>query len=261
MANYVTDGAWGTGLHRLLTAAEIDANFWDAFSTLQSLINNPLQPVSIMGASISGNALTFLLTDGSTFGPIIIPTPAFHWRDEWQPSVFYEQMDVFKVTGVGLYFVLLDHTSGLSFDKTIQVDGSPALLEMFEFAPAENVVYDISIRYPGVLALFPADIAYIVNEPMTRSILLPVTPSNNALHQAYMDTPPSAVEQIFNLYFNDSLIGNVTFETATNYGTVTINSDVTFYVTSRLSVARQANDDPVAAGLSIVLAAQQIVGA
>jgi hypothetical protein len=49
-------------------------------------------------------------------------------------------MDVFRVTNVGLYFVLLDHTSGLTFDKTIQVSGNPALLEMFAFAMSGRVI-------------------------------------------------------------------------------------------------------------------------
>jgi hypothetical protein len=68
MANYVTDGAWGTGLHRLLAAAEIDDNFWEALSGLQALIDNPLQPEVPL--------LSFCLT----------ATPLARWSYPHQPS-------------------------------------------------------------------------------------------------------------------------------------------------------------------------------
>lgn len=257
---FVTDTGEFTGVARLLEPFEIDGNFYELLSSINSILNNPASPIQITGIRLEdGNALYFDLSDASVIGPIYIPIQAFHWRDEWTPSTSYTVMDVFKVTGVGLYFVLQNHTSGTTFDKTIQVSATDALLEMFAFAPAENVVYDIYIRYPGVLQLFPASIAYISNEPMPRRILLPVTPNNSALHQAYMDTPASTADQIFNLYANDTLIGNATFTTGANFGDVTLDADTTFEVSNRLSVARQTADDPVAAGLSLVLAAQQII--
>lgn len=257
---FVTDGAWGTGLGRVLNPDEIDQNFYDLLAQINSIINNPIEPVSIVSVSLVGNALTFNMSDGNTIGPIYIPVPAFHWRDEWTPSTFFQEMDVFKKTGIGLYVVLQDHVSGTTFDKTLQVGGEDALLEMFAFAPAENAVYDIYIRYPGVLSLFPGSIDYISNEPFPRAVLLPVNPGTIAAHQAWLDTPASTENQIFNLYANDSLIGNVTFLTGFNFGTVTLTGDTTFGISQKLGVARQTADDPVAAGLSIVLAAQQIIG-
>lgn len=256
---FVTDGAWGTGLARVLNPDEIDTNFWELLSSLNNLIANPLQPVYVVSIAIEANALTFNMSDGSTFGPLYIPTPAFHWRDEWTPDTFYQQMDVTKVTGVGLYFVLLNHLSGATFDKTIQVSGNPALLEMFAFAPAPNLVYDIGFRYPGVLSLFPGSIAYIYEEPLVRKILLPVDAGPIASHQAYLDTPASSSNQIFNIFENDSIIGNITFAIGANIGIITLSADTTFLPGNRLSIGRQVADDPVAAGLSVVFAAQQIV--
>lgn len=259
---FVTDGAWGTGLHRLLNPDEIDQNIYDLFAQITSLVTNPAAPLQIVGIRlVNGTQLFFDFDDGSSIGPIYIPVQAFHWRDEWTPTTSYQTLDVFKVTGVGLYFVLLNHVSGATFDKTI-LDGSgnPELLEMFAFAPAANVVYDFGFRYPGVLALFPSTIPYIYEEPLVRKILLPVDPGGNAEHQAYMDVAPSSVNQIFNVFSNDSIIGNVEFAVGNNFGAITVDADTTFFISNRVAVGRQTDDDPVAAGLSIMFAGQQIVG-
>lgn len=257
---FVTDGSWGVGLHRLLNPDEIDQNIYDLLASINSVVNNPPSPLQLVAVRlVNGNQLFFDMSDGSSLGPIYIPIQAFHWRDEWTPFTGYQTLDVFKVSGVGLYFVLQNYTSGATFDKTVIVGSTPALLEMFAFAPAENLVYDIYIRYPGVLSLIPAGITYISNEPMVRPVLLPVSPGSIAVHQAYLDTPASTANQIFNIYSNDSLIGNAAFIIGTNVGAVALSSDTVFSVSQRLSVARQTVNDPVAAGLSIVLAAQQIV--
>lgn len=71
---YVTTGAWGSGKGSQLTAAEADANFWDLDQRIAELETYPTEAVSITGASVSGNELTLILSDGSTIGPLPLPS-------------------------------------------------------------------------------------------------------------------------------------------------------------------------------------------
>lgn len=258
------DGArWGSGKGSNLTPREVDLNIWELRSAIDDLLANPPEAVSIVSITQSDDKtqLTFNTSDGETIGPFTLPVLEFRWRDQWEPDTLYEVLDVFQVPGVGLYAVTANHTSASLFDKNATV-GSPAVAvykEMFVFAPAQNVVYDMGYWYPGVLKDFPYD--RFVEEPVVRRLYLPVVPTVGSYHRARLRVAPTTAAQDFILYQNTTNIGNVHFEIGENTGTVTIDGDVNFAANVDVfEIGRQAVDDATAAGLSIVLAAQQVVG-
>lgn len=250
---------WGAGTGIDLEPDQIDRNFWELLQYLNNLIANPGEPISIVSISSAANRLTFHMSNGSTIGPVLMPVLQYHWRDDWIPATVYETLDVFKKTGVGLYQVLIDHISLATFDPGLTIDGEPAYLEMFAFAPAANVIYDIGFCYPGLLSDISSDVVYFYQEPFVRRVLLPIVPAFGAMHQAYLNEAPSTAIQHFILYQNDVSIGSIHFTIGQHIGTVTINADTTFEIGGRIAVGPPALADATAGTLSVVLAAQQVV--
>jgi hypothetical protein len=126
-----TLGAWGAGKGANLEAAEVDNNFWSLAEAIIALQASPVPPNGIASITVSGTQMTITLSDGTVLGPYTLPVLTFRWRDEWQPSTPYAELDVFKVTNVGIFMVQIAHTSGATFDPNIQVSGQPALLQLF----------------------------------------------------------------------------------------------------------------------------------
>jgi hypothetical protein len=129
-------GPWGPGKGTNLQASEVDANFWSIATEILNLQNNPALPNGIASITVSGTQMTITLANGDVMGPFTIPLLTFRWRDEWQPNAPYAELDVFKVTNLGIYLVEFPHTSGDSFDPDIQVGGAPALTQLFGSADA-----------------------------------------------------------------------------------------------------------------------------
>jgi hypothetical protein len=119
-----TDDAerWGFGKGFNLEAAEVDRNFWELKTALESAIADPPAPVEIAGFTIVGGGLLITMTSGSTVGPLPFPVLSWRWRGDWLPNVPYAQLDAFAVAGVGLFIVLLDHTAAMTFDAAA-IDG------------------------------------------------------------------------------------------------------------------------------------------
>ncbi len=258
---FVTDdnGRWGAGVNRELAANEIDLNFWELLSLINNIIANPAAPISIASISGDGNQIIFHMSDGSTIGPITIPVPEIHWRDEWLPEVAYQTLDVFRKTGVGLYWVLQDHVSAATFDKNFLVGGNPAYLEMFAFAPAENIAVDVGAYYPGKLSDISTDVAYLYQEPFTRKILIPQTPFAGTSHQAYLQDAPTTAAQDFNIFQNDVSVGIIHFEIGAKIGAIRLNNDLNFVTGGRLAIGRQPIDDATAGSLSFEFAGIQVI--
>jgi hypothetical protein len=113
---YVTDGAWGTGLHILLDPADVDENFYELRSDVDDLIANPPQANGIQGISQSGNELTITLDDMTDLGPFVMPVLAIRDRGEWAPLTAYAGLDLFTKAGVGFFMVEVEHNSATTFD-------------------------------------------------------------------------------------------------------------------------------------------------
>lgn len=243
-----------------LTAEQIDENFTNLKNAINDLIANPSSPVEIISITNDGNKLFFNKSDSTTIGPVYMPILEPHWRGDWQPTTVYDALDVFRKPGIGLYFVQIGHTSDTTFNPAAvdTASGNPLYLEMFVFAPAENIVYDMGFFYPGVLKDIPFDTIY--EEPIVRKILIPITPAIGSIHRAHMRIAPTTAAQAFTIYQTGTPIGSINVAIGANEGTITITADVSLTNTDRLSVGRQAVDDATAGGLSVVLAAQQVLG-
>src|ERR1700687_838928 len=253
---------WGSGFGSDLSASQIDTNIWNLKTAIENVIANPAAAQTVISITSGGTAMTFNMSDGTSIGPIQMPVLEFHWRGDWQPTVSYDQLDIFSVAGVRLYAVQINHTSAVVFNETAVdlVSGNPIYLKMFAFAPAANIVYDIGFYYPGVLKDISSAVDRIYEEPIVRKILLPAIPTAGSFHRAYLRIAPTTAAQGFILYQGDTNIGSVSFSIGSNVGVVTVNVDTTFTANvDRLGLGRQAANDATAGGLSVVFAAQQVL--
>lgn len=141
---YRTNGAWGTGQGTNLSAAQVDTNFYNLAQAIITLQTDAPQPNNIASISQSGTSLVITLTDSTAF-TLALPAVQFRWRGDWAPSTSYLALDAFKVDGVGLFSVLVNHTSAGSFDEGA-VDGSsnPLYFKMFGFSGVTGVLADLN---------------------------------------------------------------------------------------------------------------------
>jgi hypothetical protein len=175
--NYRTTGPWGAGKGSNLTAAEVDGNFWDHEGRLVAVEANPALPHEIASMSAVGTGLYVRLDDGTQYGPIQMPVLSFRWRGEWALDTAYEVLDVFKVTGDGMYYVLFDHTTPASgaFDSSATESGGlPIYQQLFgavdQPAPIDPL-YDIAFYYP---ALVPGGEFILAQFMVPRDLTIPV---------------------------------------------------------------------------------------
>lgn len=113
---YVTPGAWGAGLGRVLTASEADTNIYSLEQAIQNLIDNPVAGVSVSNIAVVGRQVTFYMTDATTYGPFDLPVSYPVFRGEWQALYSYTAFDIVTANGYGTYLVLQDHVSAAAFD-------------------------------------------------------------------------------------------------------------------------------------------------
>jgi hypothetical protein len=101
-----------------LTPNEADGNFTYLNNLIASVEDNITAGRGIESITISGNVLTFHMSD-STVETVTIPPGLFTWkpRGEWQPSTLYAVNDVVSYFG-WLYLVIFAHTSQSTFDPT-----------------------------------------------------------------------------------------------------------------------------------------------
>ncbi|MBB2841261.1 UNVERIFIED_ORG: hypothetical protein GGE64_005043 [Rhizobium etli] len=73
MITFRTAGAWGPGKGSNLTPAEVDENFWDLDGRVSEIEDNPPSPNQIADITQSGDQITIVMEDASTFGPFTLP--------------------------------------------------------------------------------------------------------------------------------------------------------------------------------------------
>ena len=105
----------GTGGDVDLDAVDVDLNFWEVLSGIEALQDHAEALRGIDYITVSGNQLTFHMTDHTLEGPFTIPTAAWTFRGMWLPVTVYNAYDVITFDG-STYLVLLPHTSASSFD-------------------------------------------------------------------------------------------------------------------------------------------------
>lgn len=113
---FVTDGAWGDGIHRRLTAPEGDANLWAIKSALTAIFDHASSlVVSIDDFTVVDDQFFVHLNDGNTLGPYTLPVSRLSPQGDWQPITAYFKDDAIVANGA-LYVVQADHTSAASFN-------------------------------------------------------------------------------------------------------------------------------------------------
>ena len=148
LLKFVTTGTWGTGLARPLTAAEADTNIYSLADAIQDLIDNPVEGVSITNVVVTGREMVVYLSDATTRGPFELGIAYPRYRGEWAGTTSYAAMDIVEAAGYGTYMVLIDHTSGSTFDPNdgnsageyyVQIAGDTSTVKPFlQFRPGDN---------------------------------------------------------------------------------------------------------------------------
>jgi hypothetical protein len=139
MTIYRTDGPWGVGKGSNLTAAEGDGNFYDINLRLGSLETSRPQPDNFASVTRVGTQITFTLLSGESF-TLDLPVLKWRFRGEWTPITGYAANDTFRVTGDGLYMVLLDHTSAATFDAAAALAGDTVAAGAFTVGIAYTIL-------------------------------------------------------------------------------------------------------------------------
>lgn len=135
MVTYRTAGPWGAGKGSNLSPAEVDANFYELQQAINAALAGLDDPVGIEDITYDNGTLTFVLSDATTRGPFDLPIAVFQWRGRWAPMTSYAEFDVLYHPSLGGYLVLKDHTSGSTFDPSLQVGGSPAYRLLWRMIP------------------------------------------------------------------------------------------------------------------------------
>lgn len=125
---YVSDGGWGTGLHRPLHDFEFDGNNWtiaQAIAALEAAI--PSAAVGITSITPSGSALLVTYSDSTTqsvdISSAVEAVASINLIGPFAGlTVYHKFTDLFTANGA-LYQVIFDHTSAASFDPGAN-DGS-----------------------------------------------------------------------------------------------------------------------------------------
>jgi hypothetical protein len=166
------DGDWGTGKGALLTATEVDDNFWNLHSRLVTIETALPTPISIDQFIVEGNLLTIRLTDNSIQGPFVLPAGQWQWFGDWLPGI--ELLVNYVITFDGaVYLVLVQHTSVAPFDPG-RVIGTDAVYQLLLAKP--NQPYDAAFYIEGLvpgsqpLGIHLACRRFSINDDFTGSV-------------------------------------------------------------------------------------------
>lgn len=223
MIIYRTAGAWGAGSGANLTPAQVDLNFYDLSARIADLENNPPQAVSIESIDVTGNLISFTMTNATTLGPFVLPTARFRWTGEWTAGTEYFENDIFT-NGLSLYMVLVDHVADATFDPARFDSVGFVYLQMLAVPDA---FIDIGFFYPGVPGYGIED-----GEPMLafRAVRDFWLPGGIVLTQAGFESGATH-EIIFSIRKNGSEIGTWSSDTG-----FVFTADVQFVAGDVLSV-------------------------
>lgn len=242
------DDKWGDGKGANLTPTEVDLNFWDHEQRLNEVEENPAQPKNIDHITVSGNQMTIVLDDASTFGPFTLPEAVFEFTGNFVAAHVYHTYDFF-LAGDGLYMVLRNHTSAGAFNpEDGNIDGDYYQLIL----PFPNL-YDIGFFYPGTPGRGIEDGEALFTFRANRNFYLV---EDLPVSTAGVQTAPDGT-LVFPVYKNATAIGSITIASGETVGTFTFPADVQFASGDRLRVVRAGTLDVTATDFSINFAARK----
>lgn len=252
----VTGAGGGSGTGGNLTPVEVDLNFWELYTRLKDLEDNPPEAISIANITVIGSQFEVNLSNGDTLGPYDLPIATFHLLGEWVNDFPYAKLDFFTVAGSGLYMVLIDHTSPASpaeFDaNAIDEDtGSPTFgLPLYQFIfgdPAD--IYDMGFFFPGTPGQGISSGEAMFGHVFTRQIELPADLPLSVAKVRVAFT--SAVS--FDILQNATTIGTLDFAPGDFVGTFDFPDDITFVAEDLLTFVAPTVIDATAKELRVTL--------
>jgi hypothetical protein len=206
---YVTTGAWGTGSGTPNSAAQVDGNFYDVDQRIVDLVASIDEGKQIDHITSDSGSMTIHFTDG-TSQTIPLPIATLTYVGQWTNSMLYARGNLISVRGVGMYQVLVDHTTPpppAVFDPNA-TDGSTDNNPLYQFwMPLYDVNYDAAIFVPGSIQRAAGELLFqaVANRTMQLA-------AGNAHAYAYLDVGiASGTNIILSIERNRVEIGTITF--------------------------------------------------
>jgi hypothetical protein len=257
---YVTTGAWGTGTGTPNSAAQVDGNFYDVDQRIVDLVADLDEGKQIDSITSDSGSMTIHFTDG-TSQTIPLPIATLTYVGQWSNSTLYGRGSLISVRGVGMYQVLVDHTTPPApavFDPNA-TDGSTDNNPLYQFwMPLYDVNYDAAIFVPGSIQRAVGELLFqaIAN----RSMQLVAGDAHCYAHLDAGNDGTGATNIILSIEHNQFEIGTITFAAGGDIdsdggqaGSVNIPATVDLAEGDRyaLRVTQSANAEP--SDLSVTL--------
>lgn len=254
---YTTDALkWGTGKGSRLTSLEVDLNFWELYTRLKVIEDNPPLPVSIQDFTVIGSQWEINLTDGSNLGPFTLPIATFELRGEWVNEMLYHELDMFTVAGRGLYLVRIEHTTPAApavFDPDAE-DGSGNKLYLLLFGE-DTYIYDIGFFFPGQPGIGIDDGEAMAGFTFDRDVTLPADLPGSV---ARLKSAPTAAMD-FVIMVNDDEVGSVHFNIGSTTGLFTFDDPVECASGDTLTILKPTDGiDTTARQFSVTIKGQRV---
>ena len=248
---YRTDGAWGSGLGRVLTAAEVDGNFWSLVQRVLALETTPVTAVSIESIDYASGGITINLNNGDSFGPFLLPVATMNYRDMWTNNTLYHYLDLVNVPTIGLFLVLVEHTTPAlpaTFDREATDVDLNDLYRQVSGVP-RDIAYDFAMNVIGAI---PNDASPMQIFLADRAVSLPAGLTGS---RAYLLTGVTTHNLVMPIELNGVQIGTVTFSTggSNHLGVFAMASTHTLAAGDRLVVRSPGILDATAADLAITI--------
>jgi hypothetical protein len=250
---YVTTGAWGTGTGAPNSAAQVDGNFYAVDQRIVDL--EAIEGKGIDTVTYTSNSMTFHFTDGSS-QVIPLPIATLEFVGEWLNSTPYTRGQMFSFRGLGIYQVLVDHTTPdppAPFDANATDDDGNPLYVLW--MPLRDVNYDAAIFVPGSIQRAADELLFqgIANRSM-------VLAAGNAHAYAYLDVGiATGTSIILSIEKNRAEIGTITFAVGGldagggKLGTFSIPADAGFAEGDSYALRVTQSDNAAPSGLSVTL--------
>lgn len=243
---------WETGKGANLTPTEVDDNFWELYSRLKLLEDNPPTAAGISNIEVIGSQLQIFLSDSTVFGPFTLPIAVFELRGDYVPGTHYYELDLISVPQQGLFLVRVEHDGEDPFDPDAVDGGANAMyLKLF----GENTyIYDIGWFYPGRPGNGIAVGGIMASHALVRAITLPIGLAGSVAKLSVA----SATALSFPLFKNATSIGSINFAIGAVTATFTFAAAVSFAIGDKLRMGRPTAIDTDARELDVSLLATRI---
>lgn len=218
MVTYRSTGAWGSGKGAPLTAAEVDANFYELKQLANDLIARPTDPVVIDRVAVINGGVYFYLTDATEYGPFYLPQAPFRFRGSWEAGETYMRRDIFTVDGLGLVICLIPHVAPAVWDLNTKTTGGEFV---YRWMFPESQYYDMCYYLPGVVgAGFPRT-SPLMQVVAARSIFLPASTIEYTSGYATLQASDS-IDIVLPIHVNGVEVGTIYFAAGSTVGVVTV---------------------------------------